>query len=201
MFLSSWALVSGVSILNTGQRKWRRQRTPGLLAVTPVALLCTRRRQLPMLCQRARNSIILALGGTLNIFEQIQTPPNVPLLLRHTCMLSVPTLSSSRPRSVHLSGLTPALRLLRKIGWSMSSLTVPGHTSFPSSLDHQVFSLHPSLWHLTIVVCFGPLPILAPPSLLSCCPLFFWVSCAHASGDLELSLLVLPSEGRCCDHT
>lgn len=75
----------------------------------------------------------------------------------------------------------------------MSSLTVPGHPSFPSSLGHQVFSLHPSLWHLSIVVCFGPVPILALPLFFLAPPLFFfWVSCAHASGDLELSLLVLP---------
>lgn len=120
---------------------------------------CAHRWGLQMLCQGTRNSIILPLGGTLNIFEQIQTPPNVLLLLKHTRMLSVSTLSSNKPTSVHLRGLTPALSLPCEIGLCTSSLTVPGHTSFSSSLDHHVFSLHPILSGICLLFVLVPYPI------------------------------------------
>lgn len=147
---------------------------------------CARCQGLQMLCQRTRNSIILPLGGTLNIFEQIQTPPNVLLLLKHTCMLSVSTLSSNKPRSVHLRGLTPALSLLCEIGLRMSSLTVSGHTSFSSSLDHPVFSLHPILFGICLLLFWSPTQY--SPSLFSFLPPFLSGSPAHAA--LKLTLQV-----------
>lgn len=147
---------------------------------------CARRQGLQMLCQRARNSIILPLGGTLNIFEQIQTPPNVLLWLKHTCMLSVSTLSSNKPRSVHLRGLTPALSLLCEIGLCMSSLTVPGHTSFSSSLDHHVFSLCPILFGICLLLFWSPTQY--SPFLFSFLPPFLSGSPAHAA--LKLTLQV-----------
>lgn len=114
-----------------------------------------------MLYQQARNSIILPLGGALNIFEQIQTPPNVLLLLKHTCMLSVSTLSSNKTRSVHLWDLTPALSLLCKIGLCISSLIVPScfrakvaFPSLPKCLCRLPFPTAP-LWALLHLFIFS----------------------------------------------
>lgn len=63
--------------------------------------------------------------------------------------------------------------------------------------------LPPSKSLAFVYCCLFWSPTHPSPSLSSFLlpPFFFWVSYAHASGDLELSLLVLPSERRCCDHT
>lgn len=144
--------------------------------------------------QQAGNSVTLPWGRIVNIFEQIQTPPNVLLLLKHTCMLSLgqlfyfPATRLTKPRSVHPCGLTPALSLLHKIGLCLSVLTVPGHTSLPSSLDHRLFSL---IQFSLAFVSFGPLPLLTPPSFLSSPlpPRFLSGShVAHAALNLSIQL-------------